>query len=143
MSLSKTRFFWIILLIVLFPLSASAQQAGDGAGMSTGGSGGNPPMRNVFLNVLWGSVAGGMIYEGRNILDDSKSKGQRYSFSRMTGQFILGATYGGLVGLGTGAYLSMTGISFDANRSRIGSAPIQPRRLYGDEVLLANIQFHF
>jgi len=108
---------------------------------------GNPagvaPMRNVFYNVLWGSVTGGMVYSGLNILDDTRSKGERYSFSRMTGQFVLGATYGGLAGLAAGVYFSMTDISFDPSRSRIAEAPIRATRIHGDEVLLANYQFQF
>jgi len=143
MSLLKTRFIWIVCFFVLSPLSVFAQQPGQGGGAPTGGSAGSPPMRNVFLNVLWGSVTGGVVYEAFNILDDSKTKGERYSFSGMTGKFVLGATYGGLFGLATGTYLSMSGVTFDANRSRIASAPIRAHRLYGDEVLLANVQFHF
>ena len=78
-----------------------------------------PPMRNVFLNVLWGSMAGGITYAGFRMLDDTKEKSERYSFTYITEQFVYGATAGGLVGLGVGVYLSISGIGFDANRSRI------------------------
>ncbi|MDX2470702.1 MAG: hypothetical protein QNL04_09035 [SAR324 cluster bacterium] len=79
----------------------------------------DPPMKNVFHNVLWGSMAGGLVYMSLTILDDSKTTEERYSFKQLTIQFITGATYGGLAGLGTGVYLSLLGVSFDANRSRI------------------------
>lgn len=122
---------------------APAPQAGAGGGMALGAAG-QPQMKNVFLNVLWGSLTGGLVYTGLNVVDDSRTKGERYSFSRMTTQFITGATYGAFLGLGTGVYLSLAGISFDPNRSRISqTAPLQPRRLHGDEVLLANYRFTF
>ena len=79
----------------------------------------DPPMKNVFHNVLWGSMAGGLIYMGLNILDDAKTKEERYSFSNLTVQFITGATYGGIGGLGVGTYLSILGVSFDSGQSRI------------------------
>lgn len=79
----------------------------------------DPPMKNVFHNVLWGSMAGGLVYMGLSILDDSKTKEERYSFKQLTVQFITGATYGGIGGLGVGVYLSLLGVSFDSGRSRI------------------------
>ena len=82
-----------------------------------------PPMRNIFFNVLWGSVAGGTVVTGWAILDDSKEKGERYKTSYLQKKFVTGATYGGLLGLAIGVVLSMKGIAFDESRSRIAFAP--------------------
>ena len=78
-----------------------------------------PPMENVFFNVLWGSLTGGMLMMGWSSLDDSKPEEERYGVSNLSVQFLTGATYGGLLGLITGVYLSMKGISFDENRTKI------------------------
>lgn len=78
-----------------------------------------PPMKNVFLNVLWGSLCGGFVVMGWSTLDDSIDEDDRYSFSRMSEQFLVGATYGGILGVGAGVYFSIRGITFDENRSRI------------------------
>lgn len=100
-------------------------------------------MRNVFLNVLWGSLTTGMVYVSWNFLDNTHPKGERYSFSQITAKFVEGATYGSVLGLATGVYLSLGNISFDPGRSRIAEAPILPQRLHGDEILFANYQFQF
>jgi len=76
-------------------------------------------MKNVFYNVLWGSFTGGMAYMSLTILDDSRDASEKYSFKFLTTQFIYGATVGGLIGLGVGTYLSMSGVTFDENLSRI------------------------
>lgn len=82
-----------------------------------------PPMKNVFLNVLWGSLCGGFILMGWSTLDDSISSEERFKFSRMSEQFLVGATYGGILGMGAGVYFSIRGITFDDNRSRIALYP--------------------
>ncbi|MDT8447138.1 MAG: hypothetical protein RRB13_09645 [bacterium] len=153
MSLIKRLLALALCLSLIVPSLAWAQQAAPaaappaaaapaGGGMVMGANG-QPQMQNVFFNVLWGSMTGGMLYSALNVLDDSRSKGERYSFSRMTTQFITGATYGAFAGLVTGVYISLAGISFDPGRSRIGQAPVLARPLHGDEVLLANYQFKF
>ncbi len=78
-----------------------------------------PPMKNVFLNVLWGSLSGGLLLMGWSTLDDSIDSEDRYTFSRMSEQFLIGATYGGILGMAAGVYFSIRGITFDESRSRI------------------------
>ena len=78
-----------------------------------------PPMQNVFFNVLWGSLTGGMLMMGWSMLDDSKTTDERYTVNNMSSQFLSGATYGGLLGLAVGVYLSFKGITFDENRTKI------------------------
>lgn len=78
-----------------------------------------PPMRNVFYNVLWGSLCGGMVIMGWSTLDDSETEEDRYSFSSLTTQFLTGATYGGIAGLVAGVYFSVKGIKFDEDLTRI------------------------
>ncbi len=82
-----------------------------------------PPMENVFFNVLWGSVAGGTVMMGWTTVDDSIPTDERYGVSYLGNQFLAGATYGAVVGLIVGVYLSMKGIAFDENRSRITVLP--------------------
>ena len=86
----------------------------------------NPPMKNVFYNVLWGSIGGGVVYWGWMLLDDSTPAEERYGFNYMKENVAYGATYGGIIGLALGVYLSMKGISFDANRTRIAIYPLVP-----------------
>jgi len=151
------------LLLVLVLLTAAAQTAlaqqpgAPGAGADPGAAmpmlvRPEPPMKNVFFNVLWGSVAGGMAYSSLVILDDTKSKSEKYKFKFLTIQFITGATYGGILGLGTGVYLSMSGISFDPSRSRIahqlpplpgGWEVQQPDLLLADRIPLAALNYNF
>ena len=78
-----------------------------------------PPMENIFFNVLWGSIAGGTVSMGWSVLDDSKSSEERYKFNNMTAAFIQGATYGGVIGLIAGVYFSLEDITFDEGRTRI------------------------
>jgi len=78
-------------------------------------------MRNVFLNVLWGSVVGGMTYTGISFLDDQVAENTRYSATNIFSKFVTGATYGGLAGLGAGTYLSFSNITFDQGATRISS----------------------
>jgi hypothetical protein len=85
-----------------------------------------PPMENVFFNVLWGSFTGGMLMMGWASLDDSKGTEERYSVDNLRTQFLTGATYGGLLGLIAGVYISFKGITFDENRTKI--AILQPPR---------------
>ncbi len=97
---------------------AEAQQASETYAMKA-----QPPMKNVFLNVLWGSLTGGLLLTGWATLDDSIASEERFKFSRLTEQFLVGATYGGILGMGAGVYLSIRGITFDQNRSRIAFYP--------------------
>lgn len=83
-----------------------------------------PPMQNVFYNVLWGSATGGMIMMGWSFLDDSNTEEERYSVSSAQIQFLTGATYGGILGLIVGLYLSFTGVKFDESQTKI--AVLQP-----------------
>jgi hypothetical protein len=85
-----------------------------------------PPMENVFFNVLWGSLTGGMLMMGWATLDDEKPSDERYTTNNMTKQFLSGATYGGILGLLAGVYFSFQGITFDENRTKI--AVFQPPR---------------
>lgn len=96
-------------------------------------SGPQPQMQNVFYNVLWGSVAGGMVAVGWAVLDDGKEKDERYGLSNLTRNFIMGATYGGIVGLFSGVYFSINGIEFDESRSRIAKAPQIGLDLYSNQ----------
>lgn len=97
---------------------AAVQQAPETFAMKP-----QPPMKNVFLNVLWGSLCGGFVLLGWSTLDDSVPSDERFKFSRMTEQFLVGATYGGILGMGAGVYFSIRGITFDENRSRIAFYP--------------------
>src|SRR3989339_529083 len=130
MAVKRALLLLFLFLCFLVPLPARAQQqaapapapsSGGGGGFAFGGSGRNPPMRNVFLNVLWGSFTTGMVYVSWNFLDNTRTKGERYSFSQITAKFVEGATYGSVVGLATGGYLSLAKISFDPGRARIGA----------------------
>jgi hypothetical protein len=78
-----------------------------------------PPMQNVFFNVLWGSLSGGMLMAGWATVDDSETESTRYSVSYLSNQFLTGATYGGILGLVAGVYLSLKEITFDESLSRI------------------------
>ncbi len=82
-----------------------------------------PPMENVFFNVLWGSVTGGLLSMGWATLDDKTPDSERFGPSHLSTQFLYGATLGGLLGLATGVYLSIKGITFDESRSRISLFP--------------------
>ena len=84
-----------------------------------------PPMENVFFNVLWGSVVGGLLSLGWATLDDSKEVDERFTVSNMTNQFLIGATYGGFLGLAAGIYLSIQGITFDENKTKIALFPLE------------------
>lgn len=87
-----------------------------------------PPMQNVFFNVLWGSLTGGMLMMGWATLDDSKSTDERYTVSHLSNQFLAGATYGGILGLAAGVYISMKGITFDQSKSQIVfMEPVKPK----------------
>jgi len=100
-----------------------------------------PPMENVFFNVLWGSLVGGMLVMGWSTLDDSVDSDQRYRFSRLSEQFLIGATYGGILGLITGVYLSIKGITFDENLSRIAHNPLnEPDRIQGQHFSLSGLK---
>ncbi len=82
-----------------------------------------PPMKNIFMNVLWGSISGGAVMMSWAILDDELGESERYKLSHLQTQFIVGATYGGLIGLGIGVFLSMKGMTFDEERTRIAFMP--------------------
>ncbi|NQU65370.1 MAG: hypothetical protein HQ517_13965 [SAR324 cluster bacterium] len=86
-----------------------------------------PPMKNVFWNVIWGSFNGGMLMMSWSILDDSVSSDERYKLSRISGEFFRGATYGGLMGMAVGIYFSIKGVTFDESRSRIAFYPASDR----------------
>lgn len=130
------------LVLLQVPLqSALAQDAAlPEAPMLSAGP--RPPMQNIFYNVLWGSVAGGMGIMSISILDDSKTTAERYSFSSLSTQFITGATYGGIVGLVTGVYLSMSGIQFDSARTRIAAfEPYRPLQVETEQGIIASTPY--
>jgi len=111
----------IFLVLTVLVVAGANPSYGQAALQQTPGAlaSAQPPMKNVFMNVLWGSLCGGFVLMGWSTLDDSVDSDERFSFSRMTEQFLIGATYGGILGMGAGVYFSIRGIRFDANRSRI------------------------
>jgi hypothetical protein len=145
----------ILLLIAFGKTSPVLGQAAVRPGNDLMLARSQPPMKNVFFNVLWGSLTGGMLLMGWSTLDDSLSKEDRFKFSRLSHQFLVGATYGGLGGLAAGVYLSIKGITFDENLSRIafdtGYEPIPPHQINGHASLpssgggitLFNYQYRF
>ncbi len=125
MALTIKKFIICLLLTVLFlgevsPIFGQAAAQDPPGGLIVKAQ---PPMKNVFLNVLWGSLSGGMLLMGWSTLDDSISSDERFKFSRLSEQFLVGATYGGIFGMAAGVYLSIRGITFDENRSRIAFYP--------------------
>jgi hypothetical protein len=120
----------VCLLVASFLIcqeSAVFAQAAENAVPDIGIQKPQPPMENVFFNVLWGSLSGGMLMMGWTSLDDGKEEEERYGVSNMSSQFLTGATYGGLLGLIAGVYISMKGITFDENRTKIAFFEI-PRK---------------
>ena len=95
------------------------------------------PMENVFYNVLWGSLTGGMLMMGWAMLDDAKSSDERYTLNHASTQFLSGATYGGLLGLAAGVYISMKNISFDESRLKITF--LQPSQVSGTTPFPQNV----
>lgn len=72
-----------------------------------------PIMENVFFNVVWGSILGGLLAGSSAVLatdTPTSPPGARDTVA-------LGATYGGLVGLGVGIWLGFSGATFDPKRS--------------------------
>ena len=132
----KTALVVLSILSILLVQSVPAFAQDAGLGMR-----GDPPMKNIFHNVLWGSVAGGMGMMGVATMDDSKTSAERNSVSNLSTQFITGATYGGLLGLAAGVYFSMAGVSFDSNRSRISF--FQPQALPKVQLAGRNHAFSF
>ena len=97
------------------------------------------PMTGIFYNVVWGSLAGGLVMSGYSMLDDSQTKEERYKLSNILTKFVEGATYGGFIGLGAGVYLSLMGITFEEGGVTLDFEPIdesdfhgQQRKLYGN-----------
>jgi hypothetical protein len=151
--------FIICLLLVVLMLGELTPIFGQAAAQNPQGAlimGAQPPMKNVFLNVLWGSLSGGMLIMGWSTMDDSISSDERFKVSRLSNQFLVGATYGGILGMAAGVYLSIRGITFDENRSRIAFYPSyeqnsEARRFFAtssaikdtNSVNLINIHFKF
>lgn len=151
-NLSLLAFCFLLLSMSLTPVRAQAQEVIDPTQAIERLSAGKrkPAMQNVFFNVLWGSVAGGMGYTSLIILDDSIAASTKYSFSYMTEKFITGATYGAIFGLAAGMYLSMADISFDSGKTRIAFMPSEEhlrflawRRRDPGEVYLGHLNFTF
>jgi len=112
----------------------------------------NPPMKNIFFNVLWGSITGGTIMMSWSVIDDSQPKIERQSFSSLRGKFVEGATYGGIIGLFAGVYLSMNNITFDQGKTRLSFLEPLPTDfndssasayLAPDQFNLMNLEIHF
>ena len=93
----------VMALQTSFVISATAQQAGTLA------PGEKPIMENVFFNVVWGSIAG-MMLGAALATGEAEVKTQPENVSD---RIALGATWGGLIGLGTGIWLATNGITFD------------------------------
>ena len=98
------------------------------------------PMRPIFKNVLWGSVAGALVWSGIQIVDDSKPTSERYAVSEIFVQAVIGATYGGILGLGVGIYVSLMGITFEDTFFSLNFSPLdendyhgRQRRLFGND----------
>ena len=112
----------IIIIVILCSVKTAFGQANQGTQQvmipQT-----QPPMQNVFFNVLWGSAIGGMLRMGWETIDDSKPEEERYTVSNLTSNFAWGATVGGFMGLAAGIYLSMRGITFDENLTKIAFFP--------------------
>jgi hypothetical protein len=125
MSLIARKFIIFFLLIVLILVSTNSVSAQDAVEQVPEAMAvqAQPPMKNVFMNVLWGSLSGGLLMMGWATLDDSVDSDDRYTFSNLSEQFIVGATYGGILGVAAGVYFSIRGISFDENLSRIALYP--------------------
>ncbi|MCP4298770.1 MAG: hypothetical protein GY786_24575 [Proteobacteria bacterium] len=97
------------------------------------------PMVAIFNNVLWGSVAGGVAFAGLHMIDDSKTTEERYKISSILDESVVGATWGGIIGLGVGIYMSLLGVTFENNLVLKNLFPTnefdyheQQRRLYGN-----------
>ncbi|PCI29890.1 MAG: hypothetical protein COB67_02985 [SAR324 cluster bacterium] len=100
----------LILLFLWIQLPAAfAQEAAPELNVPRG----KAPMESIFHNVLWGSLAGGVVYSGLLLVDDSKTREERQKAANLTTQFVIGATVGGLIGLGAGVYFSLFGITFE------------------------------
>jgi len=114
----------MILLVVLGSFSTVFGQANQDQQQAIMPAA-QPPMENVFFNVLWGSVVGGMLNMGWSTVDDSKPEEERYAVRNLSTQFLWGATYGGFLGLAAGIYLSIQGITFDENLTKIALFPLE------------------
>ncbi len=77
----------------------------------------NIPMHNVFYNALWGSLTGGLLYLGVNTVDNAKFQ-ELDNLGHISYTFFVGATYGAILGVLTGFYLSMNGITFSVSNDR-------------------------
>ena len=70
-------------------------------------------MENVFFNVVWGSVLGGLLVTGIAIIGAEVKS----SPDDVSDKVFEGLTIGGVLGLGVGIWLVTTGISFHPKQS--------------------------
>ncbi len=120
----KVRFISVLIALLIFGfVSPLFGQDGGGIPPELLIPKAQPPMENVFFNVLWGSVAGGTLMVGWSTIDDSVATDERFGMGYLSTQFLGGATTGAIVGLIVGVYLSMKGVTFDENKSRLAILP--------------------
>ena len=99
------KFLALLLLaqLVLAPVGL-AQQVPAGS---------KPVMENVFFNVVWGSVMGGLLATGVAIIGSEVKS----SPEDVSDKVFEGLTWGGVLGLGLGLWLVTTGVSFHPEQS--------------------------
>ena len=76
-------------------------------------AGPQPVMENVFFNVVWGSVMGGLLATSVAIIGSEVKS----SPDDVSDKVFEGLTWGGVLGLGLGIWLVTTGISFHPEQS--------------------------
>ena len=150
----KTRY--LITLLMAFGLAfqvitAPVVQA-QGAPMMPGEK---PIMENVFFNVVWGSVLGMLLgTSAATIESDVKTQP-----TDLSNRVALGATWGGILGLGIGIWLATNGITFDPGAAlfdtggrrapmssldptfRLETSPDEPMKVTGVHAKLLAIRF--
>ena len=98
-----------ILVALLLAFEAGLAPIASAQGAPPGAPGGKPIMENVFFNVVWGSVFGILMGSSAAAIE-SEVKTQPKDLST---RVALGATWGGILGLGVGIWLASNGITFD------------------------------
>ena len=76
-------------------------------------TGPKPVMENVFFNVMWGSLVGGLLAAGITIIGSE----EKSSPDDVSDKVFEGLTFGGVLGLGLGLWLVTTGVSFHPEQS--------------------------
>jgi len=112
------RFMGMVMLVLVLTQLSLANNAQAQSRLT----GQKPIMENVFFNVVWGSVLG-MMLGGAAATIEAEVKTQPYQLSD---RVALGATWGGLAGLGVGIWLANNGISFDPSAALFNFGPPAP-----------------